>query len=172
MSIQRPLAGGALITMLLAAMLMGGPLAVFVDLASVLITVLGGAATWWMLAGHRMGAMLAALRRPGASVAELDLALVTARQSRRAAWMGGAIGTGIGLIQIAHGLNDPAALGPAMAVCLLTLLYSLLLDTFVSSPLIATVAARRVMASEQGVSSTASSATTAGRARRTPQKSL
>ena len=172
MSIQRPLAGGALITMLLAAILMGSPLLVFVDLASVLITVLGGAATWWMLAGHRMGEMLVALKSPGASVAELDLALVTARQSRRAAWMGGGIGTGIGLIQIAHGLNDPAALGPAMAVCLLTLFYSVLLDIFVSSPLIATVAARRVMAAQQSGSSTASSATTANRARRTTQKSL
>ena len=171
MSVQRPLAGVALIVMLLAAMMLGAPLFVFIDPASVLITVLGGAATWWMLAGHRMGEMLVALNSSEASVAELDLALVTARQSRRAAWMGGAIGTGIGLIQIAQGLNDPAAIGPAMAVCLLTLFYSVLLDIFVSSPLIATVASRRVMAAQLSGSSTAS-ATTANRGRRTTQKSL
>ena len=43
----------------------------------------------------------------------------------------GTIGTIIGLVQMLQNLDDPSAIGPAMAVALLTLLYGLLLGEVV-----------------------------------------
>ncbi len=47
----------------------------------------------------------------------------------------GLIGTLIGLIQMLANLNDPASIGPAMAIALLTTFYGAVLATMVFSPL-------------------------------------
>ncbi len=47
----------------------------------------------------------------------------------------GLIGTLIGLIQMLANLNDPASIGPAMAIALLTTFYGAILATMVFSPL-------------------------------------
>ena len=44
---------------------------------------------------------------------------------------GGIIGTVIGLVKMLSNLDDPTAIGPAMAVALLTILYGVLLGEFV-----------------------------------------
>jgi len=49
----------------------------------------------------------------------------------------GLIGTLVGLVQMLGQLNDPAAIGPAMAVALLTTFYGAVLGTMVLSPLAA-----------------------------------
>ncbi len=47
----------------------------------------------------------------------------------------GMLGTLIGLIQMLSQLSDPSALGPAMAVALITTLYGTILANFIFSPL-------------------------------------
>jgi chemotaxis protein MotA len=49
----------------------------------------------------------------------------------------GLIGTLIGLVQMLSQLDDPAAIGPAMAVALLTTFYGAMLSTMVLAPIAA-----------------------------------
>ncbi len=51
----------------------------------------------------------------------------------------GLIGTLVGLVQMLGGLNDPSAIGPAMALALLTTFYGAVLGNVVLSPLAAKV---------------------------------
>jgi chemotaxis protein MotA len=47
----------------------------------------------------------------------------------------GMIGTLIGLVQMLSNMNDPASIGPAMAVALLTTLYGMLIATLIAKPI-------------------------------------
>ena len=47
----------------------------------------------------------------------------------------GWVGVLIGLVLMLANLEDPAAIGPAMAICLLTALYGTILKYFVFNPL-------------------------------------
>lgn len=49
------------------------------------------------------------------------------------AW--GMIGTLIGLIQLLEALDDPSAIGPAMAVALVTTFYGSVLANFICNPI-------------------------------------
>ena len=78
--------------------------------------------------------------------AELDAQANRTRQGaavlRRAAEVSpamGLIGTLVGLVQMLGNLQDPAAIGPAMAVALLTTFYGALLGTLVLTPLAAKI---------------------------------
>ena len=48
----------------------------------------------------------------------------------------GVLGTLIGLVNMLAKMDDPSAIGPAMAVALLTVLYGVLLAEFILGPLI------------------------------------
>lgn len=117
-----------------AIVALGAPEQSFVDLPSALFV--GGATALVTGGAHGFGAMMDGLRgrsRGGRDgLARARRALDTAR---RAAWGSGAVGTLVGAIQIFQKVDDPAALGPAVAVCLFTLFYAAVLAELVVTPL-------------------------------------
>jgi flagellar motor component MotA len=137
---RRALGGLGALGLLVLAILMGSPLGVFIDLPSALLVFGGGALAWLAIVGDRWRTLPDALRAERPTAAQLDAAEDVARSGRRAVWLMGLISTIIGLIQ---GLDDPSALGPALAVAVLTLFYAGLADVLVVSPLITRVRLRR-----------------------------
>jgi hypothetical protein len=133
----------ALVAILLAAMLLGAPLAIFHNTPSLLLVVLGGAAAWSSMCGRGVPAMFRTLRDDRATASDLAAALETIRTGRRAFWMTGWAGLFIGWGQMVYGLDDWSAFGPAMAVSLLTVLYALLTNLFALSPIESRLAARQ-----------------------------
>jgi len=196
--------GGLVVTsaLIIAAILVGGPLGAFIDVASVLIVVLGSISIMFVCfpGGHVKNAiavvrkalfvevrnpeqvlqlmreMSARARREGVLVLE-DMASdqedeflkkgiqmvvdghdpsaieevlyneidkITERHKEGADFFEqwgtyapamGMIGTLIGLVQMLQNLDDPAAIGPAMAVALLTTLYGSILANVVALPI-------------------------------------
>jgi len=57
------------------------------------------------------------------------------RQARKYSIGSGIIGTVIGLVLMLASLNDPAAMGPSMAIALLTVLYGTFIGLFIARPL-------------------------------------
>ena len=116
------------------AMLMNGPPAAFIYLPSfipvVLITTAG------LIAGHGLWApwhlLRAALAGPSGPQEPLQAQISTVR---RLAWSSAVFATmasGHGILQV---YGDPAALGPALSVLLLPLMYTAMLDVLVLIPL-------------------------------------
>ena len=68
-------------------------------------------------------------------LASLKEAQNTLEEAGRLAIAGGIIGVLIGLVHILMNLEDPAALGPAMAMCLLTALYGTFFKYILFRPL-------------------------------------
>ena len=130
MMFSRIVAGALAAFFLVAAILVGSPLGVFIDIVSFLITIVGGGFAWLAMSGAGIGRLRDTLRADAPTQEALAAAQLTVKQGRRAVWLTGIAGTGIGLIQILQNIEDPAAIGPAMAVCLLTLFYALLADLF------------------------------------------
>jgi chemotaxis protein MotA len=196
--------GGLVVTaaLIIAAILIGSPLTVFIDFASVLIVVLGSISIMFVCfpGGHVKNAlsvvrkallvevrnpeqvlqlmreMSARARREGVLVLE-DMASdqedeflkkgiqmvvdghdpsaieevlyneidkITERHKEGADFFEqwgtyapamGMIGTLIGLVQMLQALDDPAAIGPAMAVALLTTLYGSILANVIALPI-------------------------------------
>jgi len=116
--------GGAFV-LIAAAIALGGAWSAFVDLRAVLI-VLGGTAAVTAISfgagdlGRARRAFSQCLRR----AAEVAPAM-------------GLIGTLVGLVQMLANLNDPSAIGPGMAVALLTTFYGAVLANMVLAPLAA-----------------------------------
>lgn len=144
------LAGGLTFTggLWLAGILTSSSLMVFVDLASLLITI-----------GSAAGAV-AAVRGP---MGLIQMVRVTMSQTPRegveqatSSWLmfggfavlGGVLGTLIGLVHMLQSLTDPAAIGPAMAVALLTQLYGV--GTLILSLIAAFSCARRASSASLG----------------------
>ena len=120
----------------LAAILMGGNLAMFVNLPSIII-VLGGC-VFMSMGAHGAGGVLQALGA-GFSASEDENAkhhLAVLRTVRTTLCASGAVGFLIGLVQMLANLSDPSAIGPAMAVALLTMFYAVFLAELVVAPMI------------------------------------
>ena len=128
-------AGGVLACLLAVACAMGSPLSVFMDLPSTLLVIGGGGLAWWMTAGQALWQLPATLRADAPTSAQLALAGLTVGQGRRATWLVGIAGFLIGSIQMLQALDDPSAVGPAVAVAFLTLFYPMLLEVFFFMPL-------------------------------------
>ena len=114
----------------------------FFDIPSLVVTLVGGTAAWLAMSGKGVSAALATVRAQTASAGELAASLHTVQAGRRAFWVTGGLGTLIGLVQMLQQLDDPAAIGPAAAVALLTIFYALLVNVFVLSPMEKTITAR------------------------------
>lgn len=123
------LGGGTIVLVTCLAILFGAPLVTFIDLPS-LILVLGAtlAVTVWSCS---LQDIFSALRSAllSSSLEEDDAVRGQAVFNRAAdgAVAAGTLGTLIGLVQMLQQMDDPSAIGPAMAVALLTLLYGVLL---------------------------------------------
>ena len=196
--------GGLVVTtiLIIAAILVGGPLSAFIDVASMLIVVLGSIAIMFVCfpGSHVKNAlsvvrkalfvdtrnpeqvlqlmreMSARARREGVLVLEdmasdqedeflkkgiqmvvdghepsaieevlyNEISKITERHKEGADFFEqwgtyapamGMIGTLIGLVQMLQALDDPAAIGPAMAVALLTTLYGSILANIIALPI-------------------------------------
>ena len=121
--------------LLLAAVLMGSSLAAFINLPSMLIVI--GGMVCFSLAHHDAGAIRDAIsnalgNKPSPNVQKDISVLATLRKTT---YGSGVAGTLIGLVQMLQSLDDPKSIGPAMAVAILTVLYSVLLVEFLIDPL-------------------------------------
>jgi len=119
------------------AILMGGNLAMFINLPSLLIVIGGG--LFVSLSFHSPTAVRNALVAGSAGTAANPHDLKKHRNvlgTMRTSVVGcGVLGTLIGLVQMLANLDDPKKLGPAMAVALLTLIYSVLLSELFLAPM-------------------------------------
>ena len=127
--------------LMLCGILLGSPLLIFVDIPSVMITVGGTVAL--LTATHGFSAWIAAVG--GGFKAMLTnaepLDVETHEHNAHIAQSGGTLcicmgvmGATIGLIQMLANLEDPTAIGPAMAVALLTSFYAVMLNLLVFVP--------------------------------------
>ena len=121
--------------LLIVSMLMGGPLAAFINLPSVLIVV--GGMCFFSLAHHSPGEIKEAIQHalgtdPSPNL-QKDLSVIAT--IRKTTYGSGVAGTLIGLVQMLQSLDDPKSIGPAMAVAMLTVLYSVLLAEFLIDPM-------------------------------------
>ena len=132
------------IAVITCAILLGSPLFIFLDLPSSMI-VLGGT-FFVILATHGPAGpftyVLGGLQRiffPSTtapwSADECRMAAYVAKTGGTAAIMMAACGAMIGLTQMFTNMEDPASIGPAMAVCLLTSFYAILLNLLIFVPL-------------------------------------
>jgi flagellar motor component MotA len=142
----RQLLGGLTLTGILClAVLMGSSFSVFLDLPSFLVTIVGGAAAWLAMSGRGVSEAISTLRAPHPSGSELAAGLHTVRTGRRAFWLVGVLGTLIGWVQMLQALDDPAALGPALAVSLLTVVYAFVANIFIIGPMEQRIIAKRAV---------------------------
>ena len=112
----------------LAGMMLGGPLIIFIDPASVVIwsgIVVGG--IFWSHSLRDLKHALATFF--GSEPLDETRALQDRATFLRLAELStavGWVGTLIGLIQMLQNMSDPSAIGPAMAVALLTMFYGVI----------------------------------------------
>lgn len=139
---------GTLVTvgLLLTGIMLGAPLVIFIDVTSVLIVV--GGTVFLTLAAHGPDGIIKYivgglarlfitdlnLSAPWSAL-ECQKAVLVARTAGTSAIMMAVCGAMIGLTQMFTNLDDPTHIGPAMAVCLLTSFYGVLLNLFVFIPL-------------------------------------
>ena len=143
-------AGGVLgLSVLLWGVMLGSSLLIFINGPSVLFTVGGGVFLWWLAVGRDAPRMWATLRAAAPSRAELESALVTLETGRRGLWLVSWLGVLIGLTQILQALDDPSAIGPAMAVCLLTVTYATVINLFAINPMRHRLEHKRALLSER-----------------------
>ncbi len=130
---------GALgVGMILAGILMGGRLGLFIDPPSVAIVF--GITFFFTFAYHSAGQFFAALTKgfgrepvPANEAQQHIRVLWTARTLATAS---GVIGSLIGFVNMLANMDDPKSIGPAMAVALLTMLYAVILAEGLFGPLI------------------------------------
>ena len=123
-----------LTAVILLAILFDSSLMGFLDIPSLLMTMLGGMAAWGAMSGRGVATLAQTLRSERASASDLAAGIETVRAGKRSFWMVSIAGTLIGFTQMLQSLDDPSAIGPATAVAFLTIFYALLTNLFVLSP--------------------------------------
>ena len=124
---------GYIVSFTLIALAMEDPL-IFVNIPSVLIVF--GLTFGGLLAGGRnIIQFCSALFDKNASPSQLHDAHETAHEAGNYAIGSGFVGTLIGAILMLGSLTDPAAVGPSMAIAILTVLYAVLLKYFIFTPI-------------------------------------
>jgi len=124
---------GFVVVFTLVALAMETPLA-FVNIPSVIIVfglIIGGA----LASGLRLTGMISISWNKNATEADLWDASDTYRSCSKLAMASGAVGTLIGLVLMLGNMNDPADIGPGLAISLLTALYAVVLKYFVFEPI-------------------------------------
>jgi flagellar motor component MotA len=124
---------GYIVSFTLIALAMETPLA-FINIPSVLIVF--GLTFGGLLAGGRnIIQFCSVLFDKHASPSQLHDAHETAHAAGNYAIGSGFVGTLIGVILMLGSLTDPAAVGPSMAIAILTVLYAVLLKYFIFTPI-------------------------------------
>lgn len=129
-----------------------GALLAFVNAPSLLFV--GGCTLLFTLAQHAPGDVAAALRAGcgGPVRQDQDTAQHVAVLStlRTVAAGSGVAGTLVGFVLMLRNLEDPSAIGPAMAVAVLTALYGIVLAEFLLGPMVQRLGARRAASGASG----------------------
>ena len=128
--------------LVVAALISGGSLVAYFDLTSLLLVLGGG--TLFCAAQHGFLAFFHALG-VGETMHEAHEinAQICVLQSARNTFCGVAtVGFLIGLVSMLQNLADPAAIGPAMAVTILTVLYGLFISEVLIAPRISALLGR------------------------------
>ena len=112
----------------------GSNLPVLLDLPSMLITFVGPLALL-LFSGRRIGNMFGALFSGQATGEQLAEAADSWRLTGVYAMAWGGLGTIIGVVIMLKNVDDPAAVAPGTAICILTLFYGLLLAYAIATPL-------------------------------------
>ncbi|MBD04255.1 MAG: hypothetical protein CME24_07920 [Gemmatimonadetes bacterium] len=112
----------------------GSNLSSFIDAPS-LIFVIPGALALLLFAGQGVGNMFGAVFSADATSEQLTAAADAWEHTGIYAQAMGGIGTIIGLVLMLKNMDDPAALGPGMAIALLTVFYGLFVAYAVALPL-------------------------------------
>ena len=124
---------GYILIFTLIALAMEDPL-IFVNIPSALIVV--GLTFGGLLAGGRnIGQFCSVLFDKNASPSQLMDANETAHDAGNYAMGSGFVGTLIGAILMLGSIEDPVAIGPSMAIAILTVLYAVLLKYFIFTPI-------------------------------------
>ena len=117
-----------------AAMSMSGGLTIYINLPSALIVLVVGFGTLTFAHGGKNLVLL--LRALFSQVEEKDaqrVALV-AQSAHKSFLYAGGLGSLVGVVAMLANLDDPSAIGPAVAVALLTLLYGAFAAVFLWMP--------------------------------------
>jgi len=124
---------------ILGAVALGGSVAAFFDLPSLLIVVVVGFA--FSVAAHGLGAMVAALgagfRSSALQGEDTEFCAICLQTLRSSLCASGAAGFLIGLVKMLSNMSDPLAIGPAMAVACMTPLYALVFAELIIAPMVA-----------------------------------
>ena len=106
----------------------------FVNVPSIMI-VFGLTFFGLLASGRKIIAALSAVADKHADEEQLYDASDTFLQAGSFSMAAGWVGVLIGLVLMLANMDDPAAVGPAMAICLLTALYGTILKYFIFNPL-------------------------------------
>ena len=108
--------------------------ATIIDVRSAIIT-LGGAFALLLVSGANIGAMFKGVFSSAATTEERRTGARGWELCGIYALIAGAIGTLIGLVIMLKNMDDPAAIGPGMALSMLTSFYGFVLAFLISMPL-------------------------------------
>jgi flagellar motor component MotA len=122
------------------ALAMETPL-VFVNVPS-LVIVLGLTFFALLASGSKIVSLLSLLTRKDVLPDELHDASYTVFMAGRYSMSAGVVGVLIGLVLMLGSMDDPAAIGPSMAICLLTALYGVILKYFIYAPILHRIEAK------------------------------
>lgn len=124
---------GYILSFTLIALAMEDP-TVFINIPSVLI-VFGLTIGGLLASGRKIITFCSVIFDKHASSSQLHEAQDTAYAAGNYAIGSGYVGTLVGVVLMLGSLTDPAAVGPSMAVALLTVLYAVLLKYFIFTPI-------------------------------------
>ena len=122
------------------ALAMENPL-VFVNVPS-LVIVFGLTFFALVASGNKIVSLLSLLTRKDVLPDELHDASYTVFMAGRYSMSAGVVGVLIGLVLMLGSMDDPAAIGPSMAICLLTALYGVILKYFIYAPILHRIEAK------------------------------
>ncbi len=111
----------------------GSNIAAFIDAKS-LIIVVGGTIGMLLLGGSRIPLMVSAIFAVPASEDDARTAARGWKMARMYALASGVIGSVIGWVIMLKNLDDPAAIGPGMAIALLSAMFAVALAFFLALP--------------------------------------
>lgn len=115
--------------------LMGGSVAVYIDLPSLVIVPVMPLA--YMTVAYGMRATGAAFRVPlraGADAVSLKVAQAFWTDAAKALWLFGIVGALSGGVQVLARLDDPEKVGVNLAVAMLTMLYAAFFNLIIAAP--------------------------------------
>jgi len=120
------------------AILLGGRIEYFINLPSILLVLgvscfLGTATYGWRDFSYSVKALVFVYRKRVPSSLEVRHVNII-RSMRRYLLLSGCLGFLVGIVQMLQNLDDPTAIGPALAVALLTVFCSLVLVLFLCQP--------------------------------------